>query len=62
MGILDRVFGHRESDDFGASPFARATKLTSQGNYYGKRGNLGRPIRCFKKEISIYPSLASSLS
>jgi tetratricopeptide (TPR) repeat protein len=31
----------------------RQAKLTSEGNYYGERGNLKRAIKCFEKALSV---------
>jgi len=31
----------------------RQAKLTSEGNYYGERGNLKRAMKCFKKAIVV---------
>ena len=54
MGFLERLLGGNKSGDFPDSPLERALKLTSEGNYYGERGNLDHAIKCFKEAISIH--------
>jgi len=56
MGILRRIFGGGDSDDVLGDPsLSRAIKLTSEGNYYGERGDLDRAISCFNKALSAKP-------
>lgn len=55
MGILRRIFGggsSEEEDLLGDPSFSQAIKLTSQGNYFGERGDLARAIACFQGALA----------
>ena len=56
MGFLRRIFGGGEREDILGDPLlSQAAKLTSEGNYYGERGDLDRAITCFQKALRSKP-------
>jgi tetratricopeptide (TPR) repeat protein len=51
-GVVDA----EQSDNFlHDTALTKAARLTSEGNYYGERGNLDRAIQCFQRAISAKP-------